>query len=178
MRESEAQLRAWMTCGLDGDAAAHAELLHALVPLLGAFFGRRLPNAGADVEDLVQDTLLTVHEKRTTYDRGRPFTPWLYAVARYRLIDHCRRRRATVSVEDVLEILAVEGFEEAAVARMEVDRLLANLPPKQARAIRNTRLDGLSVSEAARNAGIGESDVKVSVHRGLKALAHRLRGGQ
>jgi RNA polymerase sigma-70 factor (ECF subfamily) len=137
-----------------------------------------LPNAGADVEDLIQDTLLTVHEKRATYDRGRPFTPWLYAVARYRLIDHCRRRRATVSVEDVLEILAVEGFEDAAVARMEVDRLLADLPPKQARAIRNTRLDGLSVSEAARNAGIGESDVKVSVHRGLKALAHRLRGGQ
>jgi RNA polymerase sigma-70 factor (ECF subfamily) len=178
MREGEVQLRAWMVGGLDGDAAAHIELLHAVVPLLRAFFGRRLSNAGADVEDLVQETLLAVHEKRATYDRGRPFTAWLYAIARYRLIDHYRRRRATVSVEDLGEMLAAEDLEEATAARIDVDRLLAGLPPKQSAAIRSTHLDGLSISEAAKDAGIGESDVKVSVHRGLKALAHRLRGGQ
>jgi RNA polymerase sigma factor (sigma-70 family) len=178
MPESEARLRAWMTQGLDGDPRAHADLLQALVPLLRAFFGRRLPECGADAEDLVQETLLAVHEKRATYDRERPFTAWLYAVARYRLIDHYRRRHVTVSVEDVSDILAVEGFEEAVSASMDVDRLLSGLSAKQAEVIRSMHLDGLSAAEAAKKAGIGESDVRVSVHRGLRALGRLLKGDE
>jgi DNA-directed RNA polymerase specialized sigma24 family protein len=73
-------------------------------------------------------------------------------------------------------ILAAEGFEEAVTARMDVDNLLNTLTPKQARAISDTRLDGKSIAEAAAAAGIGESDVKISVHRGLKAIASRIRG--
>jgi RNA polymerase sigma-70 factor (ECF subfamily) len=164
-----------MTGGLGGDARAHEALLRALVPLLRAFYGRRLRSAAADIEDLVQETLIAVHERRATYDRERAFTPWLYAVARHRLIDHLRRRR-DVPVESLEEILVTEGFEEATAARMDVNRLLADLPPKQARAIHDTHVKGLSVSEAAAGAGIGKSDVKVSVHRGLKLLAKRLRG--
>ena len=176
MQASEQQLQAWMIGGLDGDAAAHTALLRALVPLLGAFFRRRLPGAAADVDDLIQETLLAIHEKRGTYDRGRPFTAWLYAVARYRLIDHCRRRRATSSTEDLAEILATEGFEAVLSAHLDVEQLLGSLSPKQARAIRDTHLEGLSVAEAAKNAALSESDIKVSVHRGLKALAARIRG--
>jgi RNA polymerase sigma factor (sigma-70 family) len=175
MQNSERQLREWMTAGLHGDAAAHGALLRALVPLLRSFYGRRLRGSEADIEDLVQETLIAVHERRATYDRERPFTPWLYAVARYRLIDHFRRQR-TVVVEDLEDILIAEGFEEATAARLDVDRLLSSLPPKQARAIRDTHVEGLSVAEAARGAGIGESDVKVSVHRGLKELMARIRG--
>jgi RNA polymerase sigma-70 factor (ECF subfamily) len=176
MQASEAQLRHWMTAGLDGDAASHEALLRALVPLLGVFYRRRMRDAQDDVEDLVQETLISVHGKRATYDRDRPFTAWLYAIARYRLIDHFRRRRLSVPIEDVETILIVEGFENAASARMDVDALLSTLSPKQARAIRDTHIDGLSISDAAAGAGIGASDVKVSVHRGLKALAARIRG--
>jgi len=177
MQHSERQLRMWMTGGLDGDAAAHESLLRALVPLLKSFYSRRLRAAEADIEDLVQETLIAVHNRRISYDRERPFTPWLYAVARHRLIDHLRRRRE-VPVETLEEILVAEGFEEATAARMDVERLLSSLPPKQARAIRDTHVEGLSVSEAARGAGIGESDVKISVHRGLKRLAARIRGAK
>jgi RNA polymerase sigma-70 factor (ECF subfamily) len=176
LQASEQQLKAWMVDGLDGKAAAHEALLRALVPLLGSFYRRRLRDAQGDVEDLVQETLISVHTKRATYDRDRPFTAWLYAIARYRLIDHYRRRRVSVPIEDVEAILVVEGFESATSARMDVDDLLSTLSPKQARAIRDTHVDGLSVAEAAQAAGIGESDVKVSVHRGLKALAARIRG--
>jgi RNA polymerase sigma factor (sigma-70 family) len=176
MQASEAQLKAWMTEGLDGDSAAHEALLRALVPLLSSFYRRRLRDAESDVEDLVQETLISVHSKRATYDRDRPFTAWLYAIARYRLIDHFRRRRVSVPIEDVEAILVAEGFEDAESARMDVDALLSTLSPKQARAIRDTHVEGLSISEAAAGAGIGESDVKVSVHRGLKALAARIRG--
>jgi len=176
MQTSENQLRAWMTDGLDGDAVAHEALLRALVPLLGSFYRRRLRGAEADVEDLVQETLISVHTKRATYDRDRPFTAWLYAIARYRLIDHVRRRKVSVPIEDIEAILVTEGFEDASSARMDVEALLSTLSPKQARAIRDTHIDGLSVAEAASAAQIGESDVKVSVHRGLKALAARIRG--
>jgi RNA polymerase sigma factor (sigma-70 family) len=176
MHETEEQLRAWMTAGLDGDAGAHAALLRALVPMLNSFYRRRMRGAEQDVEDLVQETLIAVHTRRASYDRTRPFVAWLYAVARYRMIDHFRRLRVTVPVEDLENILVAEGFEGASSARMDVARLLSGLSPKQAQAIRHTHLDGLSVAEAAHAANIGESDVKVSVHRGMKALAARIRG--
>lgn len=175
MATSEAELKALMIGSLDGDASSHGLLLRALVPLLHAFYRRRLARA-EDVDDLVQDTLIAVHTRRETFDRDRPFTAWLYAIARYRAIDYYRHHRPTVTIEDVASILVAEGFEDAANARMDVDRLLLTLSPKQARAIRDTRLEGKSVAEAAGGAGIGESDVKISVHRGLKALGARIRG--
>jgi RNA polymerase sigma-70 factor (ECF subfamily) len=163
---------------LDGDAIAHAALLRALVPLLHSFYRRRLHGTEEDVEDLLQETLISVHTRRASYDRNRPFTAWLYAIARYRMVDHYRRRRLSVPIEDVDDILVAEGFEEAVSARLDVDSLLRTLSPKQARAIRDTHIDGKSVAEAAVGAGIGESDVKVSVHRGLKAIANRIRGAR
>ena len=175
MATSEADLKALMIGSLDGDAAAHGLLLRALVPLLHGFYRRRLTIA-EDVEDFVQDTLIIVHTRRQTYDRDRPFTAWLYAIARYRVIDHYRRCRQTVAIEDVEAILVAEGFEDAASARIDVNSLLNTLSIKQARAIRDTHVDGKSVSEAAAGAGIGESDVKVSVHRGLKALSALIKG--
>lgn len=178
MALSEEQLKTWMLGGLDGDAAAHAALLRALVPLLHSFYGNRLGSAHADLEDLVQETLIAVHTRRAAYDRERPFTAWLYAVARYRLIDYLRRRRLSVPLEDVEATLVEEDFEQASEARMDVETLLATLSPKQARAIRDTQVEGKSVAEAARAAGIGESDVKVSVHRGIKALMSRIRGSR
>ncbi len=175
MPESEAQLKAWMLGGLNGDAAAHTALLRALVPLLLSFYGRRLHDAAADVQDLVQETLISVHTRRASYDRNRPFTAWLYAIARHRLADYHRRRRLSASIEDLADILAAEGFEEQVTARMDVDALLNTLSPKQARAISDTHLEGKSIAEAAAGAGIGMSDVKISIHRGLKAIAARIR---
>ena len=175
MRASEDQLKAWMAEGLDGDAASHEALLRALVPLLRAFYRRRIGDGDA-IEDLVQETLIAVHTRRMSYDRQRSFSAWLFAVARYKMIDHFRRTRQTCPIEDVENIVITEGFEDGANARLDVDRLLATLPKKQARSIRQTRIEGHSVADAARSSGISESDVKVSVHRGLKALAARIRG--
>ena len=178
MRPTEDDLKAWMIAGLDGDAAAHAALLGALVPILRRYYGRRSRAGEHDIEDLVQETLIAVHIRRPSFDRDRPFTAWLFAIARYKLVDQFRRTRLTCPVEEIDDILVAEGFETQSHARMDVDRLLAALPAKQADAIRRTRLDGLSVTEAAAASGRGESDIKVSVHRGLKALAHRLLGAR
>ena len=165
-----------MLAGLAGDGESHACLLAALVPLLRSFYRRRLRDDEDNAEDLVQEALIAVHTRRASYDRGRPFTAWLYAIARYKLVDHFRRCRRFQPIEDLSEILVAEGFEDATLALMDVQRLLESLPAKQARLIRDTKLEGLSVTEAARSARVGISDVKVSVHRGLKSLAARFRG--
>lgn len=175
MRSDEETLRAWMLAALSGDAKAYHRLLHALAPILRAYFRRRLREAEQDVEDLVQETLIAIHSRRETYDRERPFTVWAFAVARHKLIDLFRRGQATISLDGLEEVLAGADFESAAMARMDVDTLLAQLPAKQARAIRDTKIKGLSVVEAAAQSGISTADVKVSVHRGLKQLAQLLR---
>jgi RNA polymerase sigma-70 factor (ECF subfamily) len=175
MQAGEHQLKTWMVEGLDGDSASHAALLRALVPLLRAFYRRRVSD-GDVIEDLVQETLIAVHTRRMSYDRRRSFSAWLFAVARYKMVDHFRRTRQTTSIDDMEESLFAEGFETEVNARIDVDQLLSRLPNKQAQAIRQTRIEGRSIADAAREAGIGESDVKVSVHRGLKALAARIRG--
>lgn len=172
-RVTEEQLHSLMVRGLGGDSRSHAALLDAVRRLLTAFFTARMRDR-AEVEDLVQEALIAVHERRASFDRARRFTPWLFAIARYKLVDYFRRAPRHRTIEGLDEILVAEGFEESSNARMDVDRLLRSLPEKQAWAIRNTRIRGLSVAEAARSAGIGESDVKVSAHRGLKALAARV----
>lgn len=176
-RATEEQLHALMLAGLQGDGRSHAALLRAVQPLMTSFFRSRLRDQ-VEVDDLVQEALIAVHERRASYDRTRRFTPWLYAIARYKLIDYFRHVPRHRSFEGLDEILAAEGFEDSSNARVDVERLLRGLPEKQANAIRRTRIFGLSVAEAARSANIGESDVKVSVHRGLKALTARVaRGG-
>lgn len=177
MKASEEQLRSWMTSSLAGDSAAHALLLRALVPLLRSFYRRRMASDVDGIEDLVQETLIAVHTRRLTYDPGRPFIYWLYAIARYKMIDSFRRAGRTCTIEGLEDILVSEGFEAASSAQLDVERLLATLPPKQARAIRATRIEGLSVAEVAARDRIGESDVKVSVHRGLKALSRLIGSG-
>lgn len=175
MKASEDQLRTCMVAGLAGDGAAHARLLRDLLPVLRRFFRRRMAGRDAEIEDLVQEVLIAVHTRRATWDTTRPFTAWLFAIARYKMIDHFRQQRQHCPIEDLEHILEAEGFAEAAGAKADMQRLLATIPVKQAEAIRATHIEGLSISEAAARAGIGESDVKVSVHRGLKALAKRVK---
>ena len=174
MRATEDQLKTWMVKGLDGDAAAHTALLGALVPVLRAFYRRRVRDGDA-VEDLVQETLIAIHSRRMSYDRDRVLSVWVFAVARYKMIDHFRRARQHCALDGLEDILLAESFEAEANARMDIDGLLAELPQKQSHAIRKTRIEGHSVADTARATGLGESDVKVSIHRGLKALAARIR---
>jgi RNA polymerase sigma-70 factor (ECF subfamily) len=164
-----------MLQGLAGDAAAHRDLLTVLARLLRGYFGRRLTDGAADLEDLVQDTLLAIHLRRDTYDTAQPFTPWAYAVARYKLLDHFRRRgvRRTVPLEDAGELIASETAESGAVRR-DLDRLLMSLPERQRTLVMDVRITGLSMEEAATKSGMTVTAVKVSVHRALKVLAKRV----
>ncbi len=172
----EAQLKALMLAALSGDKAAYRGLLEALGRLLRRYFRHRLPAADAHVEDLVQETLIAVHSKRDTYDTRLPFTPWVYAIARYKLLDHFRHSpmRATVPLEDAAEILAFDD-SEATGARHDLERLLAALPQSSQDIIRKAKLDGYSTQEIAAASGKSEIAVRVGLHRALKLLGASLR---
>lgn len=171
----EAELRALMVAGLDGDADAHRALLAHLSGHLRAFYRGRLLRAGrntAETEDLVQEALMAVHIQRHTYDPAKLLTPWVYAIARYKLIDYLRRTQGylnDVPIEGAGQIIA-DDDRAATESSHDLNKLLAHLPDKMRLAIQYVKVDGLSVAEAAARCGISESAVKVNVHRGLKAL--------
>lgn len=160
-----------MLRGLAGDRQAHAQMLSELGGYLRAFFGRRLGAGAADLEDLVQDTLLAIHLKRETWDRRQALTPWAYAIARYKLIDHFRRtgRKPTTPLEDAGELIA-EGNPEEGAVRQDVNRLLSRLPARARKLVEAVRLRGLSMEEAATEAGLSVTATKVAVHRAMKSL--------
>ena len=178
MSDYEERLRGLLARALQGDEAAYREFLEALVVRLRAFLRRRLTRAPDEVEDLLQETLLAVHNQRHSYDASQPLTAWLHAIAKYKLID-CLRRRARRELlheplDDAPGLLAAED-REAGEARRDLAQLLQTLPPRQRKPIECVKLQGLSVAEAAQRLNMSESAIKVGVHRGLKALAARIR---
>jgi RNA polymerase sigma-70 factor (ECF subfamily) len=180
MGSSEDRLRELLLRGLDGDSAAYHAFLKELSAHLRAFLRRRLARLPQEVEDLLQESLLAIHNQRHTYDQRQPVTAWVYAVARYKLVDLLRRRSRGDLLNDPLdedsEPLAATDHE-AAEARRDLAKLLESLPDRQRLPIIHVKLEGLSVAETARLTGMSESAVKIGVHRGLKALAARIRRG-
>lgn len=173
----EARLKPLMLAALGGDKAAYRLLLDQLGGQLRRYFTRRLSNPAA-ADDLVQDTLLAIHTRRDTYDPAQPLTAWVYAIARYKLIDHFRRQklRATLPLEDDAALFAADDAGSA-TDRRDVAAALATIPPRPAELIRQVKLEGVSIAEAAERTGMSESAVKVAIHRGLKALTARFSGG-
>lgn len=177
--DAETVLRSLFLRGLEGDALAYRTFLQKLSVHLRAFLGRRLFGWPDEVEDLVQECLLAMHNQRHTYQSNQPLTAWVHAIARYKMIDLLRAKRGRealhVPLEDDLAVFA-ESAEEASDARRDIGALLKTLPDRHRLPIEQVKLEGLSVAEAAARIGMSESAVKVGIHRGLKALALKMRG--
>jgi len=168
MIADDASLSRLMALAQAGDRDAYRVLLDEARRWLASYFRRRVPPDRLD--DLVQETLLSLHAKRASFDAARPFLPWLAAIARYRWVDHLRRQ--TRLGEAALDgDYAADPDEPAIAARLSLERLFAQLPSAQARAIELVKVEGLSVAEASAASGQSESLVKVNIHRGLKKLA-------
>src|ERR1700722_11100937 len=176
MTTHEIELKPLMLASLDGDAASHRELLDRLSRRLRAYYKGKLARFGrgaAEAEDLVQEAVLAIHFKRHTYDPTEPLTPWVHAIARYKLIDFLRRTRRSISDVPIEEADAIMAHDDNvdAESTFDVKRLIERLPKNMRCGIEAVRLDGLSIAEAAQRCGISEPGVKVNIHRGLKALA-------
>jgi RNA polymerase sigma factor (sigma-70 family) len=156
-----------------GNAGAYTRLLTEVDGWLRRYYARRLPVSM--VEDAAQDTLLTLHARRHTYEPGRPFKAWLAGIARYKWIDRLRaldRDPAVSCAEDMSEDVAIDDHGPAIVSALLLRKLLSQLKPAQSEVIRLVKLEGLTVEEASELTGQSVPLVKVNIHRGLAMLSY------
>jgi RNA polymerase sigma-70 factor (ECF subfamily) len=170
-------LAALMRQSLNGDTQAYAVLLKETARLLRPFLSKRL-YASSEVDDVLQEILLSIHKARHTYDGERPYKPWMYAIAKFRLQDHLRAHYADHlhDAEDLSELeemlpddVTGTGFSYESIS-MEVEKL----PEKQATILRLMHQEGYTAKEVAEKIGMNESAVKVAAHRAYKILRERL----
>jgi RNA polymerase sigma-70 factor, ECF subfamily len=178
MQLIEERLRSLMLQSLAGDAAAYRMFLDELTARLRSYLRRRLGSLPDEVEDLLQELLLAVHNKRHTYDPKQPLTSWVQAIAHYKLVDLLRRRSRSNALTDPLDeddqVFATTA-NAATEAKYDVEKLLRGLPDRQRLPILYVKIEGASVNDTAIRTGMSESAVKVGIHRGLKALAEKIR---
>jgi RNA polymerase sigma factor (sigma-70 family) len=176
-------LRSLMRSAQAGDPRAYAELLGTITPRLRRIVSnqRRFLQA-ADVEDLVQEILLSLHAVRGTYDPERPFMPWLLAIAQHRLADAARRYHRHVARKNDFEDMSSTFSEDAPNTdtdfygdREGLKQAIERLPPRQRTAIQLLKLREMSLKEAAEASGSSTDALKVSVHRAMATLRHLLK---
>jgi RNA polymerase sigma-70 factor (ECF subfamily) len=175
-----------MAAAQRGDGAAYAALLRSILAPLRAFVRRRGVDE-SEVEDVVQEVLLSVHRARHTWHASRPFDPWMWAIARNASTDALRRqsrdrarRGPTAADADAAGALADPGagpLEDVLAGEVspELERALAGLPAAQREAVLLLYVEQLPAAEAATRAGVSVTALKVRAHRGSKALRARLR---
>jgi RNA polymerase sigma-70 factor (ECF subfamily) len=178
----EQRLATLMKAAQGGDAEAYATLMQELALRLRQIVRhRRTFLEHADIEDLVQDILLSVHTVRATYDPTRPFIPWLLAITRNRLADAARRYARfgarEVPVDELEVTFSTEGTNNMKTAYGDPEalkRAIADLPPGQRSAIEMLKLREMSLKEAASASGTSIGALKIATHRAMEALRKRL----
>ncbi len=185
--DHEHSLKELMRQAQEGDAEAYRVLLSSVQAIMKVYVRNTLRRMGLEDpalgEDLVQEVLIAIHEKRHTYDPSRLFTPWLFAIARYKLIDSGRKMRTqragryAIPLEDIQDTMAEPVFSDPTAAR-DLEVLLGELPEKSRRVLELVKIEGLSVAETAAREEMSETAVKVTVHRAIKRLREQLSGGK
>jgi RNA polymerase sigma-70 factor, ECF subfamily len=176
----EIYFRTLFISGNAGHEGDYHQFLTELSRYLRGYLSRKLPQHLEDIEDIVQEVLLAVHNARHTWRPEDPLSAWIHGITRYKLTDffrnHYRHDAIMVFTDSYEDIFAsTRNYTDEAHARRDITHLLKELPDKQRRSIQCVKLEGLSVSETATVTGFSESVIKVSIHRGLKVLAARLR---
>lgn len=166
-----------MQRSLNGDQPAYAALLTETSRLLRPFLARRLSFAN-EVDDLLQEILISIHKARHTYDGKRPYKPWAYAIAKFRLQDYLRAHyadqlRHATDLDELEEILPGH-VTETAMSYESIEKEVQRLPEKQAKILQLMHRDGYTAREVAEKLDMNESAVKVSAHRAYRILRERL----
>lgn len=171
-----------MRAALQGDREAYRTVLTSLSIALRTVAKRGLTRAGLgpeEADDIVQETLIAIHQKRHTWDAARPIGPWVSAIARHKLADALRRstkRRIEVPIEEIAETLASTPAATMELDRQHIARLLAPLSPRERAVVDSVSLKGLSAREAGERLDMSEGAVRITLHRAFKALGVRRAG--
>lgn len=176
----ETNMRGWMAQALAGDAAAYEKLLNQIASIVRGYLMNVLNarvRSEEKVEDLVQETLLAIHKKKHLYTAGRPILPWIFAIARYRLIDSVRaeeRRPTLVNWEEYFDSdLFEQRTAEAKTDAGAIDELTEGLTDRQKEVLLLAKVEELPLAEVAKRLQMSLSAVKVTVHRAIKELRKR-----
>jgi RNA polymerase sigma-70 factor (ECF subfamily) len=158
----------------DGDKSAYQRLLREIAPYLRSLAARRHRDP-RDVEDAVQDILLTIHAIRHTFDPTRPFGPWLVTIANRRFIDRLRRQgrrrdRETPLMPEHETFSEPQANMEERSDRLELEKAIDELPPMQRKAVQLLKLKEMSLKEASTASGMSIASLKVNMHRAVKSL--------
>jgi RNA polymerase sigma-70 factor (ECF subfamily) len=156
-----------------GDGRAYATFLRTITPVLRGIVRAKAGGLGAEVcEDVLQEVLLAVHLKRHTWQKDSPVRPWLYAIARYKVVDAFRARggRVEVPIEDFDEIIAAEAGPDPTEAA-DMAKMIGLLDDRSGRIVRMIGVEGASAAEAGQALNMTEGAVRVALHRALKTLA-------
>jgi RNA polymerase sigma-70 factor, ECF subfamily len=170
-------LEALMRRSLNGDKRAYSEILQETSRFLRPFLAKRLSFTN-EVDDLLQEILISIHKARHTYDGNRPYRPWVYAIARFRLQDYLRAHYADRlhHADDLSEMEEYlhEPVTESAISYEYISGEVEKLPEKQATILRLMHQEGYTAKEVAEKIGMNESAVKVAAHRAYKVLRQKL----
>lgn len=156
------------------DQRAYGAFLHAITPIVRGIARAKGSGLGPDAcEDIVQETLLAIHQKRHTWREDLPVRPWLYAIVRFKVIDafRARGRRVHVAIDDFAEVIAAAP-EPDPTERSDAERVIGKLDERSARIVRAIGLEGSSIAEVSGALDMTETAVRVALHRGLKKLAN------
>jgi RNA polymerase sigma-70 factor (ECF subfamily) len=182
--ETDRQRVAWMVAAQAGDRVAYEMLLRHCIPFIKSVARRQgvLPDG---IDDVVQETLLTIHRARQTFDPSRSFDAWLRIIAQRRAIDRIRQQRR----HGMLEIHAPLAYQthpdvshdpEQAANRVDsntrLESAISVLPASQREAVQHLAVQEQSLAEAAAATGRTTGALKVNLHRALKTLRAQLRG--
>ncbi|MCE5182150.1 MAG: sigma-70 family RNA polymerase sigma factor [Betaproteobacteria bacterium] len=175
--EKTEHFEALMRQAQGGDKRAYADLLRETARFLRPFLAKHL-NFSAEVDDVLQEILLSIHKARHTYDGNRPYKPWVYAIAKFRLQDHLRAHyadhlRHAVELSEVENDLQ-ENVTQSGMTYESISGEVEKLPPRQAEILRMMHQEGYTAKEVAEKVGMNESAVKVAAHRAYKILREKL----
>lgn len=168
-----------LCAAIAGDEAAYARFLTNVTPVLrGIVRAKGAGIAPSDHEDIVQNILLAIHLKRGTWRQDQPLRPWLYAIARYKIVDAFRARgqRVNLPVEDFQDVLP-DPDQPDPFERQDALKTIGQLDPRSADILRGAALDGESAAETGQRLNMSEGAVRVALHRALRRLA-TLRDGE
>lgn len=171
--KQEAELARLLKAALLEDEKAYADFLQRAAALVRGYARKRIIQGNIDPEDLVQETLLAIHLKRHTWQSDLPVGPWLFAIARFKLVDAFRKngRSMEVVLDETFDAPAAEPEETA--SDREIGRALQSLAPGQRAVVSAISVDGRSIGETATALGMSEGAVRVALHRGLGAIARK-----
>jgi len=168
--EDEARWSGWLALAQAGDGEAYGQLLGELAGVIRAYLISRFGRLD-NLDDCVQESLLALHQARHTFEPGRPFRPWLFAIVRNKTIDQLRRAPREMPAAEAMAVVdepAYDGPEPGDA--IDTGRLLARLSHNLRETLVLTKIMGFSTRECADRQGVSESVVKVRVHRGLRKL--------